>query len=158
MRIAVLSDTHASRLEDLPSRLLDALAGADMVLHLGDYTGMDVVDGLRQLYRCEGVHGNMDSADVKLALPEQRVIVVEGKRIGMVHGWGAPLGLEAKVRARFSDVDVVLYGHTHRPSNRTVGDVLVFNPGSAAGRFPALYASYGILTVDETVRGEIVRM
>jgi hypothetical protein len=114
MRIAVLSDTHASSLDDLPPRLLAALAGVDMVLHLGDYANMEVVDGLRRLHHFEGIHGNMDSAGVKQSLPEQRVVEVEGKRIG----------------TRFPAVDAVLYGHTHRSSNGMDGDVLVFNPGS----------------------------
>jgi len=36
--------------------------------------------------------------------------------------------------------------------------VLVFNPGSAVGKHPALCASYGILTVTDSIQGQIVRL
>jgi uncharacterized protein len=63
-----------------------------------------------------------------------------------------------QVRAQFDDVDVIVFGHSHRPVNRLVDGVLMFNPGSLG---PDYYMPYGpaigILTIDgASVSGEIV--
>jgi putative phosphoesterase len=158
MKIAVLSDTHSSGIEELPPKLVNAIAEADMILHLGDYVSQGVIDGLKALGHFEGVCGNADPYDIKQALPDNRVLEVEGKRIGMVHGWGSPEDLEERVCALFSGVDAILYGHSHRAVSKTVNGVLVFNPGSAIGRHPATYASYGILTIGEGIETEIVKL
>lgn len=158
MKIAVLSDTHSSDIEELPPKLVSALSEADMILHLGDYVGQGVIDGLKTLGRFEGVCGNADPYDIKQALPDERVLEVAGKRIGMVHGWGSPEDLEERVCTRFSGVDAILYGHSHRAVSKTVNGVLVFNPGSAIGRHPATYASYGIMTIAEDIEAEILKL
>lgn len=158
MKIAVLSDTHATSFEELPARLVSALSEANMIVHLGDYVGEGVLNGLKKLGDFKGVYGNMDPDIIRQALPEERILEVEGKRIGMIHGWGSPDDLEERVRARFSGVDAILYGHSHKAVSKVVEGVLVFNPGSAVGKHPALYASYGVLTVADTMQGEIVRL
>ena len=158
MKIAVLSDTHSSSIEELPPKLVSALSEADMILHLGDYVSQGIIDGLEELGLFEGVCGNADPYDIKQVLPDERVLEVGGKRIGMVHGWGSPEDLEERVCARFSGVDAILYGHSHRAVSKMVNGVVVFNPGSAIGKYPAIYASYGILTIGEGIEAEIVKL
>ena len=158
MKIVVLADTHVSNISQLPEELVRLLKKADVIVHLGDYTGKQLLDELRQLGRFEGVYGNIDSASIRRELPEERVLEVEGKRIALVHGWGAPFGLEEKIRARFPDVDAILYAHTHIPVNKVVEGVTVFNPGSATGRFPAREKTCGILAVADSIQGEVVRL
>ena len=65
MRIAVLADTHASSLSELPREILTDLAGVDLIIHAGDFTGRDVLDGLRRLGNVAAVHGNMDPGELK---------------------------------------------------------------------------------------------
>ena len=156
MKIGVLSDTHVSEIGQLPQSLVRRLAEVDLIVHLGDYTGKEVLDGLRRLGNFRGVRGNMDPASVRQELPETDMLEVEGKRIGLIHGWGSPTGMEEKVRSRFSDVDAILYGHTHMPANRVQDGVLLLNPGSATGRFPAVRQTYGILSVMDSIRGEVI--
>jgi len=156
MEIGVLSDTHVLEIGQLPEGLVRCLAEVDLIVHLGDYTGKEVLDGLRRLGDFRGVRGNMDPVSIRQELPETDVLEVEGKRIGLIHGWGPPFGMEEKVRSRFSDVDAILYGHTHMPANQVQDGVLLFNPGSATGRFPAVRMTYGILCVMDSIRGEIV--
>jgi len=81
---------------------------------------------------------------------------LDGKRLGLIHGWGAPWGMRGRIRDRFEGVDAVLYGHTHMARNESIGGVLFFNPGSASGRFPALGRTYGLITVEESLSGEII--
>ena len=158
VKLAVLSDTHVSRLDQLSSRLLDGLSEADLVIHLGDFTGKELLDGLRALGDFRGVAGNMDIPAVRAELPEEEVLDLCGKKVAIAHGWGAPWGLRERVAARFEGVDVVLYGHSHRVAQECVGGVLFFNPGSASGKFPALRKTYGVIDIGESVQGRIVRI
>lgn len=158
VKLAVLSDTHVSRVEQLPRRLLEVLSEADLIIHLGDFTGKGLLDGLRALGDFHGVAGNMDIPAVKAELPEEEILELCGKKVAIAHGWGAPWGLRERLAARFEGVDVVLYGHTHRAAREWVGGVLFFNPGSASGKFPALRSTYGVVDIGESVRGTIVRI
>ena len=96
----------------------------------------------------KAVHGNMDSSEVRSLLPEKVVLEINGKRIGIIHGSGGPWGIENKLREQFSDVDAIVYGHTHQARNEIIENVLYFNPGKASH-------SYGILTVEEDIKGQI---
>ena len=76
--------------------------------------------------------------DFLAAQPSRRAMTLDGVRLLLVHStpWeprGAYVYPHSKDLARFADVDadVVLYGHTHTQLVRTMGTVLVVNPGSA---------------------------
>lgn len=155
VKIAIISDTHVSSIEELPPSLLPRLHESDMVVHLGDYTGRKLVYDLKNLGNFYGVYGNMDSASIRETLPPTRIIEVNGKRLGLIHGQGAPWGIDKRIKARFEQVDAILYGHTHFPRKDSHDGILFFNPGSATGKFPATRKTYGILSIDETIQGEI---
>jgi uncharacterized protein len=156
IRVGVISDTHCSGADDLAPELVEDLAHVDLIVHVGDYTGKKLVDDLRGLGEFRGVYGNMDPPAVRSVLPEREVVELGGKRIGLVHGWGSPIGLQTRALDCFSDVDAVVYGHSHMARSEVVDGVLAFNPGSASGRFPALRKSYGVLIIEETIQSEIV--
>lgn len=156
-RIGVLSDTHLRAAEPALTRALaQAFAGVDMILHAGDLTNLAVLDCL-QAPLIHAVAGNMDGAEVANQLPRKLVVEVEGKRIGLIHGWGSPFGLAGRVRGEFDQVDCVVFGHSHRSLNAVTGRVLMFNPGSASGGFIGS-GTVGILTVDKEVSGKIVTL
>ena len=159
MKICVVSDTHARRISDLPPALISTMKKADIIVHLGDYDTIELVNELKKLGNFWGVTGNHDFAKIRAVLPATDVLEVHGKRLGLVHGHGSsmPRGLQKGLKARFNGqkIDAILYGHTHVARNRMVEDVLYFNPGSAAGRFPAYRRSYGVLTVDGNIKAEI---
>ena len=156
VKVGVVSDSHVSKIDQLPSKLVDGLKEVDLIVHLGDYTGKELLDSLRGLGDFRGVFGNMDPSALRLELPEKEGIEANGKRLGLIHGWGAPWGIHKKIKDRFEGVDAVLYGHTHIAKIETVGGILFFNPGSATGRFPALRKTYGILVIEESLQGEII--
>lgn len=160
MKIGVLSDSHASDLEDLPKKALDVLCGMDLIVHAGDYRGKRLLDGLRKLGNFKGVYGNMDPIEIRRELPNIEILEVGKFKIGIVHPseGGSPFGLEKRIRKKFERVDVIIYGHTHRAKNKVVEGILYFNPGSVTGAFPSLYKSFGILTVNEEVKGKIVKI
>jgi len=55
-------------------------------------------------------------------------------------------------------VDVLVFGHSHRPVNKKEGGVLLFNPGSPTDQFFAPYRSCGILEIGKEVKGRIIRL
>lgn len=155
--IGVLSDSHLRAPDPaLAARLAQVFAGVDMILHAGDITNLTVLDML-EAPEVIAVAGNMDEAAVAQTLPDKRVVEVEGKRIGLIHGWGSPFGLAGRVAGAFSGVDCVVFGHSHRPMNALVGGVLMFNPGSVS-RGLVGSGSVGLLTVDQGVSGTIVKI
>ena len=105
MKIGVLSDTHAGSLDELSPVLLKALSEVDLIVHAGDMVAKNVLDGLKGLKEVRAVRGNMDSYELKGALSETEVFSIAGRRVGVVHGYGAPFGIEGRVREMFDEVD-----------------------------------------------------
>lgn len=157
MRIGVISDTHLHEPQTgLSARLQKAWGQVDLALHAGDLVNLAVLDCL-PAPKVEAVCGNMCDHVAASTLPDRRIIEVAGKRIGLIHGWGAALGLASRVLGEFSDVDVVVFGHSHRPMNAVKNGVLLFNPGSASRNFFG-GASVGVLTVGDAITGEIIKL
>jgi hypothetical protein len=151
MKIGVISDTHADSIGSINEKIIEELKRVDLVVHAGDITSLRLLNELREINEVVAVRGNMDMLEVKKILPEREEFKVGEIKIGVIHGWGSPFGLEKKIIKRFDDVDVIIYGHTHRAKNEWIGDLLLFNPGMAR-------KSYGILKIDETVEGEIIKI
>jgi putative phosphoesterase len=126
-KIIALSDTHLER--DLPERLVELAEGADIILHAGDFVAKEVYDSLACLGRVEAVCGNSDSPELKLLLPERKIIEVDGVRIGLVHRASHSSGPGTEMLAREMDVDVLVYGHLHRPLVER-NEKLLICPGS----------------------------
>jgi putative phosphoesterase len=151
LRIGVLSDTHATSLAGLPDKILATLAEVDMIIHTGDFITRNVLDGLRGLAEVRAVHGNMDSDELKQSLPEKDFFIVSSKRVGITHGWGSPHDIEGRVGSLFRDADIIVFGHSHHAKNEVTNGILFFNPGKARD-------SFGILTIGQQVKGEIIRL
>lgn len=149
LRIGVLSDTHVHSFEDLPQKVIEALSTVDLIIHAGDFTSMDVLDGLKQLNEVRAVQGNMDSAEIKNRLPTIDIIKLGNRRIGITHGWGSPWRIEHRIKKLFEQVDIIIYGHSHQPQNKVIDNILFFNPGKATH-------SFGILTIEKDITGEII--
>ena len=134
MRVGVLSDSHVARLS--PEQL-EKLRGLDLdlIIHCGDYTGIDVVHQLQSLGNFCGVAGNMDPMEIRSYLKEKEFVEVEGRRIAIFHGHGVfflDKGLKNKFKGK--NIDIYIHGHTHRLREEKKGGVYYLNPG----RFPSM--------------------
>jgi len=160
VKIVVISDSHTDSIDNLPRQVLDEISGADMTIHAGDFTGKRLVDELRKIGLFRGVYGNIDGADVRKRLPAIDIVQAGNFKIGVNHPaeGGSPHTLEQRLRPKFPGVQAIIHGHSHRTKNDFRDGVLWFNPGSATGKFPATKKTYGILTVDEEIHGEIIRL
>lgn len=134
------------------------LAPVDMVLHAGDLVAPEL---LQVFADCPvyAVRGNMDPASP--GVPIKRVVEVGSFRIGLIHGWGAPEGLEERLLPEFAgeEIDCLVYGHSHRPVCHRRNGILLFNPGSPTDRRSSPFHTVGLLEVDsEGIRGQILRL
>ncbi len=151
MEICVISDTHASSLNELPDKLVAKLGEADLIIHAGDFTEKSLLDELRALGEVKAVCGNMDSNEIRQSLSPKDEFTVVGKTIGLTHGTGSRSGIVARVRQMFDSPDVIIYGHSHEPENRVVAGALMLNPGSARN-------SFARLEIGEGIQAEIIRL
>jgi uncharacterized protein len=149
MKLIVISDTHVSFFRELSPVLQKTLDSADLIIHTGDFVGVDVLQELRKIAVVKAVKGNMDYFDIRHELPEQDTFEVQGKTIGIIHGWGSPFGLEEKIRSRFGRVDLIIYGHTHQSKDEIIDGIRFFNSGSAR-------KTYGVIDIDTTIQSRIV--
>ena len=156
MKIGVLSDTHLTRVTPVLECILDQFFhDADLLIHAGDMVSLPVYRFLQQR-PIEAVQGNMDEWALREELPEKKTLTLENFRVGIMHGWGAPRGLEERLLREFPDVNVLIYGHSHLAANHWSDGVLFFNPGSVSGYRGK--PSVGILHVTADLRGEIIEL
>ena len=147
MKILVVSDTHGhtKNLE----RVLEKVGDIDLFIHCGDLEGGE--DYIRALVDvpCYMVAGNNDWFS---DLQREMEISVDDYRIWITHGnnYGESMGPERLLEeAAARNVDVVMYGHTHRPLIEYQDNIVIVNPGSLSyprqnGRKP----SYLIMEID----------
>ena len=90
----------------------------------------------------------MDLAPLAAELPLERVVEVDGARIGMVHVPGTRAGRSERLRARFPGCGAIVYGHTHLPEVAEDEGVWILNPGSPTERRTAPGHSMLLLEVE----------
>jgi uncharacterized protein len=153
MLIAVIADTHLPRgARKLPDPCVERIAAADLLLHAGDFSTLEVLRELEAIGPpVAGVHGNQDSADLRRLLPEKRVVEAEGASIAMVHDAGPRTGRLERMRRRFGDrADVVVFGHSHMPLHEQAPyGFQILNPGSPTDRRRAPAHTMGLIHVAE---------
>lgn len=137
----------------LPRRLREELDGTDLILHAGDWQTMDVVDVLSSYAPVKGVSGNVDGEEIQNLFLEKLIFELPNLRVGLTHGHGRGKTTEIRVMDTFKDepVDLIIYGHSHIPTKKKVGDLMLFNPGSPTDKRRQTYYSFGLL---EFIDGE----
>ncbi len=147
MRVVVLADTHvrSGGRRRLPDGVYELLEGADAILHAGDVLVADLLHELGGFAPVFAVLGNND-VELSGLLPTERVEELAGMRVGMIHDSGASSGRAARMRRRFPDCDLVVYGHSHIPYDGPGADgQWLFNPGSPTDRRSQPHHTAGLL-------------
>ncbi|MFE3656006.1 metallophosphoesterase family protein [Streptomyces sp. NPDC059165] len=145
MRLLLTSDTHVpTRARVLPDQVLGALGHVDAVLHAGDWVDVATLDLFENCARrLIAVHGNNDGPELRARLPEVARAELGGLRVGVVHETGAAQGRERRCAARFPELDVLVFGHSHIPWDTTAESGLrLLNPGSPTDRRRQPYCTY----------------
>ena len=160
MEIAIISDTHLPRgSRRLPAACVERLAAADLIVHAGDFSRLEVLEELRALNRVVGVHGNVDEAEVRAVLPDTAVIDAGRRRIAVVHDAGPSDGRLRRLRTRFPEADAVIFGHSHIPRHeRSADGFQIFNPGSPTDRRRQPHHTMGLCHVGGRLEFRLIEL
>ena len=135
MRILIVSDTHGAHgyLEEA----LEQIGEIDMFIHLGDIMGgLKCIDNI---VKCEKhiIAGNGDRFPlVPREIQKENEFMIDSKKVFITHGhkyltiWGAKEVDGIIEEGRCRGVDIVMFGHTHKPFLEILPDITVLNPGS----------------------------
>ncbi|WP_066370527.1 metallophosphoesterase family protein [Herbidospora mongoliensis] len=153
MKVVVLSDTHAPRFwKACPPRVAGHLRGADAILHAGDVCVGWVLDELAVHAPVHAVKGNNDGPDVEA--PETLELTLGGLRVAMIHDSGQSRGRLARMRARFPEAGLVVFGHSHIPMDSGADGFRIFNPGSPTDRRRQPHGTLGLLWIENGALAE----
>ncbi|HTX29913.1 MAG TPA: metallophosphoesterase family protein [Solirubrobacteraceae bacterium] len=161
MQIALISDTHMPKgNRRLPDACVERLKAADLIVHAGDLSTLAILDELRTYSKVIAVHGNVDDAEVRAALPETATFEANGAQIAVIHDAGPATGRLERLRRRFPQADAVIFGHSHQPLHQEdPSGFQIFNPGSPTERRRAPWPSMGIARAEDgRLTFELIRL
>jgi len=143
MKIGVISDTH----NFLDPQVVGLFQGVEHILHGGDIGSSRIVLQLEQIAPVTAVLGNTD--DPGLHFRETELIALTGKKF-LLHHIVNPHALEDLLKSRIAreQPDVVVFGHTHKAFNETIGGTLYLNPGYAGKSRFGMHRTVAILECD----------
>lgn len=134
MKILVLSDSHGN-LANVRTATQRFGSNADIIVHCGDGTRGEAM-WLRE--NCKNsmvicVKGNCDFGSM---LNSEEFISVDGIKIMITHShlYNSKFTLaNLSYKAEEAGCQLVLFGHTHTPTDTVMGNVRLVNPGAASG-------------------------
>ena len=124
-RVGLISDTHGLWRPEA----MELLRRSDFIIHAGDIGHSEVLMELRAIAPVTAVRGNNDKDAWAESIPETAVLRVGEISIYVLHDL-AELNLDPAA----AGFQVVVSGHSHRPSLEQRAGVLYVNPGSAGPR------------------------
>lgn len=128
MKILIVSDTH--RYNENYLRVLERVSPVDMVIHCGDIEGSEYAIAQSAGCPVQMVQGNNDFFS---DLPREKEFRLGKYKVWLTHGhtYGVMMGNNLiKEEAKDREVDIVMYGHTHRPVVDRDDAIVAVNPGS----------------------------
>lgn len=154
MKVLIVSDTH--RNEDNLIEVLEIEKNPDLLIHCGDVEGSE--DEIEHYAGCKTVFvaGNNDFFS---RLPREMEFQVEGMNVWVTHGHNYYVNTNPdyiRKEARIRNIDIVMYGHTHRPVIEKRENLIVINPGSLT--YPRQEGRRPTYAVMELIDREIKRL
>jgi uncharacterized protein len=151
--IGLISDTHGL----LRPEVFAAFARVEHILHAGDVGDPDILLELEALAPLTAVWGNTDGREVRRSTAEIATVNLGGALVKVVHGQQHGSPTARQLALHYADVDLLVFGHSHKPEIERVGRVLAVNPGSAGPRRLSLPVTVALARVTEgAVSAEIV--
>lgn len=137
MKIAVVSDTHGLLREEV----IENLSGCNYIIHAGDIGSKDIIDKLNSISKTIIVRGNNDNCEFANEIELTEKITIEGLNIFVIHEIkNLPRNLE--------NIDIVIYGHSHKYSLENKNNITFLNPGSCGKKRFSLPLTMAILSID----------
>ena len=135
--VIVISDTHGNI--RAIEKLFPLFSECDYIIHLGDTSTDGAVVRRSFPEKTYLVNGNCDLS--KLG-EDELILEIEGVKLFACHGdaYGVKRGYDRiAYKCLEEGCKVGLFGHTHAPIERTVGEVTLFNPGTLKRYAPNSY-------------------
>lgn len=139
-RIGIISDTHGL----LRPEVEETLQGCEAILHGGDINHPKILDKLNQIAPTYAVRGNNDKEWAE-ELPEMLSVSLYGIRFFMMHNKKHI----PKEEGDLKNIDIIIYGHSHRYEEKYESDKLFLNPGSCGPRRFTQPITFAVLTVTD---------
>jgi putative phosphoesterase len=117
--VGLISDTHGL----LRSNAFKHLKGCDVIIHAGDICDDSIISQLSTIAPVHAVRGNMDT---NKKYPVNHLLTICERTFYILHDLER-LDLDPQA----AGVDIIVFGHSHRPESFQRGAVLYINPGSA---------------------------
>jgi uncharacterized protein len=148
--IGLISDTHGL----VRPEALKALAGVELIVHAGDIGKPEVLNRLQAIAPVAAIKGNNDTAPWARHIPEILDLQVKDRTLRVIHNVR-----DSESNLHEAGIDVVISGHSHKPSLESRDNVLFVNPGSAGPRRFKLPVTVGLLLLQNAdVHAEIIHL
>ncbi|ADI74770.1 phosphodiesterase, MJ0936 family [Methanohalobium evestigatum Z-7303] len=158
MKIFAISDTHMKQAQ-IPQNLTGIIDDYDIIIHAGDFTSKGCYDEFESTGKLKAVYGNADDPELKEILPERTKFEIDGVRVGIIHQGALSVTdtLAYRYLALEMEVDVLVFGHLHRPIVEKE-DVMLVCPGSPTK--PRMSPPTGVeITIENgSVTGNIIEL
>ena len=149
-RIGLISDTHGL----VRAEALKALVGVELIVHAGDIGKPEVLNRLQAIAPVAAIKGNNDTAPWARHIPEVLDLHVKDRTLRVIHNVR-----DSESNLHEAGIDVVISGHSHKPSLESRDNVLFVNPGSAGPRRFKLPVTVGLLLLQNAdVHAEIIHL
>ena len=146
--IGLISDTHGL----IRPQALAALKGVDLIIHAGDIGKPEVLQALETIAPLVAIKGNIDNDLWADSLPETKALKIGAAHLYVIHNVK-----ELNFAPASRGFQVVISGHSHKPSVVTQDGVLFVNPGSAGPRRFKLPVAMAKLRLDgRNLRAKII--
>lgn len=147
MKILIISDTHRSHKNY--NQMLEKEGTADMLIHLGDVEGGEYY--IEETAGCP-VHMIAGNNDFFTALMPEKEFYIGNKKVFITHGhtyYVSAGNMRILKEAKKKKVDIVMFGHIHRPVQEEIDGILLLNPGSIAyPRQQGRRGTYMVMEID----------
>ncbi len=151
--LGVVGDTHVSPTRT--GRSLDPVVeffrrmNVGLIVHAGDAGHVSVLQSLEQVAPTVAVRGNADPVDLIETLPDRVWIEVGSRTLLLMHGHHGKTALKAARAAAAPDVDLIVFGHSHKPLIDREGRTVLFNPGSPTERRWNPHFGVGLIRISD---------
>ena len=136
-KVAILSDTHGL----LRPQVLERIQGSELIIHGGDINKQSILDDLEAIAPVYVVRGNNDKEWAE-HLPDTLTFDMFRLKCFMVHN-------KKYIPADLNNIDLIIYGHSHKYEDKEIAGVHYLNPGSCGPRRFDQDITLAILTIDD---------
>jgi putative phosphoesterase len=127
MKIGLISDTHGR----LPNEVFSVFSKVDLIFHAGDIGSPNILIELEQIAPVKAVYGNVDTFPLTTELKPKFYYKSGRFKMCLTHIIGLPKNFAFELLREKKEIDLVIFGHTHKAEHTVFNNIHFINPGSA---------------------------